>query len=670
MARGEEEGARALARGRAAVVRIANGRPTKGMRAAAATASRYSPLPVNEAARNGHTSERTGAALALTIALHLALCGYFAPPRVLFSKEPVVIADYALHFYQVDRAVSAFRGWGKLWAWDPLVLAGQPAGVAEDLTSKGTELFVIGLRALGVDSGFSINLFTALGFVLLPAAAWAAARLFDLPRRTALWVVVLWVLLWFFDSFLHWSWWIGMITWSIAAYGGVVLLGLVHRAFESRRAIWYLPIAVLAPALALIHPFIAFTLVVPGVALYARAFRRLPKTHHAWLGLGVSGAAATALVWIGPALRFRHWVETADTFFNATAEYFLFDFFDMLRNSDHTGAPVRTIVRSLCFVAGGIVLWRWHRAGDRRALPLASMVIWGVLMAYLGGYSNLSRQTQPYRQIAPAMLAAALPAAVLLRESFSLGWLRSLDASARALLGLGLVLIVPRFILTVVYYFPDLVPVPVVNPMLQNEPKQWGTRLASANHAARDVRVWLEKNHAGRGRVVIQHWVLAEYLAAATRLPLLGGIEQRNIQQGDAHLFRRAKDGGLPTAELRQYFETYAVGWVVIVGPRIGLESQYELLELVATVADHRIYRTRAEPSWFLRGTGRVVEQGLNRVTVEEASGGDVVLRFHWLESLACRPGCRVERFAVTGDRVGFIRIPSPPAAFEIYNAY
>ena len=256
-------------------------------------------------------------ALTFTIALHLALSAYFAPPRVLFGKRPVMLSDYALHYYQVDRALTAFRGWGKLWAWDPLVLAGQPAGVAEDLTSKGTELFVIGLRALGVDAGFAFNLFIALGFVLLPAAAWAAARLFDLPRRTALWVVVLWVLLWFFDSFMHWSWWIGMITWSMAAYGGVVLLGLVHRAFESKRALWYLPFALLAPALALIHPFIAFTLVVPGAALYAREFRRLPRAHHAWLGLGVLGAAATTLVWIGPALRFGHWVDTADTFFNA-----------------------------------------------------------------------------------------------------------------------------------------------------------------------------------------------------------------------------------------------------------------------------------------------------------------------------------------------------------------
>jgi hypothetical protein len=625
---------------------------------------------VSDTNRPARSRARRKAALALVVGLHLALCAYFAPPRVLFGKDPVVMVDYALHVYQVDRALKAFRGWGKLWAWDPLQLAGQPAGVAEDLTSKGTELFVIGLRALGVHPGFAFNLFIVLGFLLLPAAAWASARLFDLSRAAAVTTILLWTLLWFFDSFMHWSWWIGMISWSIAAYGAVLLLGLVHRAFESKRAIWYLPIALLAPVLALVHPFVTFTLALPCLLLYVRAFRTLPKTHHLWLALGAACAAATALVWIGPALRFKHWVDTADTFFNATAEYLLFDFFDMLKNSDNTGAPVRTLVRSLCFVAGGVALVRWRRAKDPRALPLAALVLWSAALAYLGGHSAIIRQTQPYRQIAPAMLAAALPAAALLTEHASPRALGALDAKAKTLLTIAAVLIVPRFARTVAYFFPDLVPVSVVNPMLQNEPKPWATRLDAAGPAPRAVQAWLEENHGGRGRVVVQPWVLGEYLAAATSLPLLGGIEQRNIQQGDAHLFRRAKDGDLPAAELARYLTTYAVGWVVVVGRRIPLEDRLELFEPVATVAEHRIYRTRAEPSWFLRGEGRLVEQSLNRLRVEDARGPEVVLRFHWLESLACKPGCSVERFAVAGDRVGFIRVPAPPARFEIYNAY
>jgi hypothetical protein len=48
----------------------------------------------------------------------------------------------------------------------------------------------------------------------------------------------------------------------------------------------------------------------------------------------------------------------------------------------------------------------------------------------------------------------------------------------------------------------------------------------------------------------------------------------------------------------------------------------------------------------------------------------EVVLRFHYLETLRCRPDCRVERFPVAGDRVGFIRVPDPRPELEIYNSY
>jgi hypothetical protein len=625
---------------------------------------------VNEPKAPENARSGVRAAFGAVVGLHLALIAYFAPYQNLFSKDPIVMVDYALHAYQVDRALIAFRHWHKLWGWDPFVLAGQPAGVAEDLTSKGMELFVIGLRYLGVHSGFAFNLFIAIVMLSVPFAAYAAARLFELTRPAAVVTALLWVLLWFFDSFMHWAWWIGMISWCAAAVGSVLLLGLLYRAFESKRAIWYLPITLLAPVLALVHPFAALTLIVPALAIYVRSFREIPKSQHALLALAALVAGSTALIWIEPALRFWHWVEGADTYFNAKLDYFFFDFFDMMRNSDHTGAPVRTIVRVLAFVAGIVMLLRWRRDKDRRVLPIAALALWCVAQAYLAAYTHAGRQTQPYRQIAPAMLIMALPASVLLLDLFRPSSLRALDGRAKLIALLAVALIVPRFVRTVLYYFPDAVPPSIATPLVQNEPKPWLTKLLPAEAPALEVRAWLEQNWNGRGRIVIGPWVLGEYLAASTRLPTLGGLEYRNIQQADAHLFRRAKNGDLPGPALREYFTNYAVGWVVLYGPKIPLENHTDLLELVAVVADHRIYRTKIEPSFVYRGHGTVVDQQFNSVKVEGASGDEIVLAFHWLESLACRPGCKVERFTVPDDRVGFIAVKNPPPSFEIYNEY
>ena len=68
--------------------------------------------------------------------------------------------------------------------------------------------------------------------------------------------------------------------------------------------------------------------------------------------------------------------------------------------------------------------------------------------------------------------------------------------------------------------------------------------------------------------------------------------------------------------------------------------------------------------------TGRIAKQAFNRISITEAHGDDIVIRFHWMETLRCRHDCVVHRLKIPGDRVGFIRVHKPPRHFEIYNSY
>jgi hypothetical protein len=617
--------------------------------------------------------------LAAVVALHLALLAYFAPPKLLFSKQPVQTVDYALHLYQVDRAREAFRGWHKLWSWDPQVLAGQPAGVVEDLTSKGTELFVIGLSALGVHPAFAFNLVIILVHLMLPFVAYGSARLFGLSRAASSVAALLWVLLWFFDSFLHWCWWIGMITWSAASQLTVLYVALLYRQLETRKRLLLVPIVLLSPLLALLHPFSALTLLVPCALLYARAFRSLGALEHGGLIASVLAAASTVLLWIGPLRAFRHYVGPTDVFMVPSLEYALLDTLDLLKDPIHTGDPVRTMLRTLCFAAAAVALVRWRRERDRRVLPLASFLLTAVALAYLSSYFALTRQTHPYRHIAPAMLAAALPCAALLTETLAPRKLRELDRSARLLLALCLVLIVPRFARNVVYYVPELLPERVVRSKrdLSTSPLVGLTesyplvqRHGGVPESYAAVRNWLAQNHGGRGRVIVTEWVLAEYLATATTVPILGGIKERNVPHVDAHLFRSDAANALAGPKLDEFLERYAVGFAIVTGDFGILDSRRDILIPARAVAGHRIYRTRSEPSYFARGQGRIVRQDLNLVEVADTQGEDIIVRFHWMETLRCRPDCALERSAVRGDRVGFIRVQKPPLRFQIYNSY
>ncbi len=46
----------------------------------------------------------------------------------------------------------------------------------------------------------------------------------------------------------------------------------------------------------------------------------------------------------------------------------------------------------------------------------------------------------------------------------------------------------------------------------------------------------------------------------------------------------------------------------------------------------------------------------------------NVFVKYHYMETLECRPGCEVYRVEIPGDRVGFIGVRNAPTDFEIVN--
>lgn len=630
----------------------------------------------------GANARRHVPVLVVAIALHLGLLVYFTPARLFLARLPIHTFDYALHVYQVDRAVTAFRQTGHLWSYDPFVLAGQPAGVVEDLTSKSVELFVIAAARIGMNPWLAFDLYVLLIHLAMPWVAWKAARLFELSRLASALAVLFWVILWHFDSLAHWFWYVGMISWAAASTLVVLVVALMYRALRDHVPRTYVALGAITALVTLVHPFAVLTLVLPLGVLYARALRRLAPWEHAAIAAATVAAAATSLVWIGPAIRFRHYIGEVDAFLWPTLEYVLLDWLDLLKDVLMTGQPVRTGFRTLALGAAVVGLLRLRRAKDDRFVPLAVLVVGSVVLAYASGYSSALRQTQPYRHLGPAMLAAALVAALMVVEVFSADARRALGHDARLAVALGLVVAVPHLARTVLGYVPALLPTRM--------PARSAFRPGPLPGASNDELPLIVMGHDGprpeyqaigrhleergvgeRGRVAAFDWVLGEYLAAFTHVPVLGGIPQRNIPQVAAHPLRHdltpAHEGD---DAFGRYLRQYAVAAVITHGPQGPVDTRLDLLEPEEGIGEYRIYRVRRDPSYFEAGSGRVAEQRLDSVSVTNASGSEVVLRFHWLETLRCRPNCTVERAAADRDLAGFLRVRNPPASFEIYNAF
>ena len=644
-----------------------------------------SPNSVNEPRTALVARWRLGLAWAALWAIHLGLLFQFMPPAALISERPISQIDYSLHRYQIDRASRAFHQNGKLWAWDPGQLAGHPAGTVEDMSSKTLELFVIALESLGVPQGLAFNLYILFAQLLMLAFAPLAALLYRLSRGQSLLLGVLWVLLWHFDSFIHWCWYCGMISWALAAPLTVVALGLVYRAFEAlherRRSIALSALtAAFCGLVAMLHPLAAAVVALPAAALYLRSVRG-GLSNHLFAALCALFAAFGATVWLLPALPLWHYVVKSEFFLRPSPAFILYDLFELHMSGSGTGPPVQTLFRSLCFAGAAILLWRWQRSGDRRALPLIVLVGSGVAISYFGRYLWLTSTAQPYRFITGAIFGAAIPTAVLLSQTFSPSALRRLSSRAQVLVAICGLVLVPRLVRTAAYFFPRLASYAVFEGRAPSPRHPFNVVLAgqtfkmensTAPKRFAEVREWLLRHHQGPGRVLVQDYELGEYLAATTQLPIIGGFAYRPLHHGDANLFQYETPVRQSSAEIRAYFERYAIAYVVMRKVHWRMETDKTLLTFRKAVdtIHFRIFQTQITPSYFARGTGRIVHQGLNRIAVDDASGPELVLRFHYFEALRCRPGCTVERAPLKGDRVGFIRIRNPPKRFEIYNSY
>ncbi|NVB42380.1 hypothetical protein G6O69_31445 [Pseudenhygromyxa sp. WMMC2535] len=624
------------------------------------------------------------AALAL-LAIHLCLVAYFFGDNLIPPTIPFNRGDFSTHATQAKRVIAGLDGWGKPWVWDPYLLAGAPNGVLFDADVKAWELWTWALTHLGVAWGRAYNAFVLAGHLSVPFVVYASARLLRCDRRDALGAAGLGVALWFFDSFTHWMWFIGTISYSLVAFYALLPLALFYRWIEDRRAIFALGCAAAMAVGHLIHPYIFFVLVAPMLALYLRAAlveRSMSlKAHAITWAIALVTLAANAW-WLLVALRFVHYLLDSAFYAQGGLRYLIYDPLGLVDDPGSQGLiGPRTAVRTATLIAALLGLRAWRIAGDRRRLPFLVLLATMAALTYLGRYTPFA-QIQPYRHNLPLGFAALIPAASWLRDTLNRRPWRGLNIQQRGLALILAGLAALHLGRDVLYFFAgdmrgsrtledgrevimNTLGHAFIPPYSYDDQDDWEQILALITK--------LDAQNQGRGRWLIHNQVFGEYVMARTDAQVLGGFVVRNIEHSDANWFRRA--GGKPPYDLdafRRYLETYAVRWVVIRKDEHSpwWDQQPQLLTRAGFADGILIYRVNLDAA-LLDGRGQL-EVGVNQVAVRGSDPqADLLLRFHWLETLRCTPDCRIERVPVEGDRVGFMRVPAPhPADFRIENGY
>jgi hypothetical protein len=629
-------------------------------------------------------------ALAVLLGLaHLAYVFHVEPPAAMFSSQPISGRDYDIHINQAWRVTEALDQFGRAWAWDPQVLAGFPVGTVFDADNKAWVLWTWSLTGLGLPKGTAFNLFLLLSHLLLPLLVYWSARLFDLSPLSSLLAVALALSVWFFDGFVRWAWWEGMVAYAFGSYLCLPVLALFHRFLAHRRRRHAVLLTLFLALAHLVHPFVFFVLAPPMLLMYATAFRTLRPVHH----LAVAGAAVATLAangwWLRVALEHWHYVisakELGASYLGAgRIDHLLTDWLGLVSDRAVTGgAGMRSGFRFLTLGAALITLVLWRKERDGRFRLFAAVLPLLLGLTYLGSYLPPLREVQPYRFVIPALFLAVIPAAALAGEVARRRALAGLPWFAWALGAVIVAAAVPRLVRDVLYFTEALVPATAAleeeNPRITDtigfgnigypEHKEFRHGPMPWDHA--QIADWFEEHTDGSGRVMVEHWTLGEMLAWKTKAQVLGGFRLRNLQHNAANFFRFHPIAAPPPGVLERYMDDYAVKWLVASFTHQRFEARADLFEPVAEIGIHRIFVSKREVSFFARNRGRV-KASLNRLSVKgTVPDEDVVLRFHWHEKLRCEPDCRVEREPLAGNPVGFIRVPAPhPADFHIRLRY
>lgn len=641
------------------------------------------PSPTTTTAKRSRLLALVGGGFYL---LHLGLVWYACPAKVVWGGEPFLGLDYQTHYEQTRVLCESLRQYGQIWAYDPNLLSGIPTGLVFEVDNHTHALFTCALESLGMKRAVAFNLFAIIIHLIAPLAIWLAARVYRVGRGAEVATLGLAVLVWHFDSIIHWTWQEGLISFVATACLSPLVVALFDRLLETPRARFFAPLLVLLPLLLLTHVWAFVTLVVPMVGLYLHRFRRIGRGTHVLVWLLVAAAILGNLFWLIPTIHHLDVIAFSGMVGQSNPLYLIADYLDLFISPLNTGVlATRTLFRFFTFAGVVLTLWRWRKERDARFFVAALSLGWLFGLSYFASLLPGLRETEPTRFIIPTIFFAVAFAGPWVASCLSFGWLREVPREAKVVLVVLVLLVVPRIAHHVIYFVPDLAPTPKGPPLpLPNlggaavlQPRAFPTfRHDGIPEDYRKIAAYLHLHCKEPGRVLVEWWVLGEYLRWATDRQIIGGFPDRRMQHEVANIFRYRADPRFKGQALADYLVRYNIRYLIMFFPYAEVERRRDLFELKQFIGHHRVYRVRHLSNDFVEGSGRV-EPSLNRLRVEGASPdpktGRVVIKYHYLKTLRCSPNCRVERYPLAENRVGFIAVrgePALPASFVIENRY
>lgn len=640
--------------------------------------------------------------VVLPIALfvvHLAFVLWLMPISCLFTPEPIEALGYIAHYDQAVNFQTFWaqdtRSWGYVTNW----AAGYPVNVVEG-GNQSVAVATYLLASLGLPLASAFKIFVFLQLLSAPLFVYWAARNFRLAPAASLVVLAAAIALFDFSIYFRTMISLGMFSYGFITMFAPYVLSVFYVSVERGGVLNIVWLCVVLAFALLVHLVTTLVVGLPMAILFL--FRFVRSKQDRWRLVMVSALAvlAAGLVnafWLIPYVRYAHhdWeVPSVPTV--GSMPVFVGYLFTLILMTPGILPIVLTSVRGL---------ERWVH-GEQRDLAwvFGGSAFFFLILGLLGPYISILRNTAPMRFHIDVTLALIFPGASGLVAYFAERYPKRQGRVGRwrlAWVGTVLSIVLPLGLLFGLVVGAGQTDDPILQTFAT-----WITRRLNVspdrNTEFMELVDWLETNTTPEGRILVETALpttFAEekdyvYSLAEDLLPLyierefVGG-PQDGYRLGPYYfsaflpmynetgqlldqimLFSTDLDEMTP-ARLQDYFDLYNVKWVMALSDiAVGFFDQMPgYLTRVATFNQVVLYQVDRAPSFFEQGNGRVKVLP-NRLILEGLSGEEVVLRYHWIETLRTDPETPIEPIYLLDDPVPFIRLVAPPESLVIYNGY
>jgi len=599
------------------------------------------------------------------------------PIHRLDLEKPLLHNDYAFHFFQTKQTLDFLRISKRVWGYDPYFMAGYPTVAVNMLNNLGAA-FAAGILSFFMPLPIAIKVFIIMMLIIFPIIYFFTCRnfSFDVPQSLLACAILIFLLHFFWCYRLLVS--AGLYNFVFCTFVALFTCSCFVRYLakkEKRVLVYYILSGWFSLTL---HPLSGVILLTFLVFYLIFNYKKIFSIEFRHLLLASCFMVAANLYWIIPMIRFSKYYLSTHRYDRATG---LFDFFEKIGN-------YKNIIFNFflgCSLFGPFFI---KKEDKNRTLifPLWIILLFMLFITYCKTepIKSLFAHIQPGRYI----FVSAILIPILIAQLFS-----SLLFFKNYTHRLKWIILFFCLILLFHFFICSCYCVRLMGDKHRLAKKILCLPLNKYKIVANDVMgnysEGLVKKILGltnlSGRILIEDNCYGEAYSSSRILGMLQILTSREFIGGPffevkiIHSFSTFGDGEIFSKHIEdinikrfmQYMELYNIKWIFthFENSKNYFRSYPEYFQYIDAYKNMDIFLVNRESSYFIEGSGNICAS-LDRIRITNASRGNIIIKYHYLETLKSRPKVSLKEVKMLDDPIGFISINNNRGftTIEIFN--